>query len=255
MSAALTYVYCLVRAARPPKLPRVVGLPELGGLRRVDGGDDTWLVVADAPAHRFESSAIQERLTDLDWVSRCAVAHEAVVASFLRAGTVIPFKLFTIFKSDERAVADVRRRRRSLQRIALRIADCEEWGVRVQTNVARLGKASPRAKKARASSGTAFLHGKRAAQLAAREELVRARTEVEGVFVTLAGLAADTRRHRAKTPELAAASLLEAAFLVPRGRAKRFFAALDRATARLSRGPVDIDVSGPWPPYNFVGGR
>jgi hypothetical protein len=43
-----------------------------------------FLVVADAPLARYGDDAIQRGLSDLDWVSRAAVAHEGVVESSSR---------------------------------------------------------------------------------------------------------------------------------------------------------------------------
>ena len=42
-------------------------------------------------------------------MARAAVAHEAVVESFIGASAVVPMKLFTIFTSDERALEHMRR--------------------------------------------------------------------------------------------------------------------------------------------------
>src|SRR5262249_57760618 len=70
-------------------------------------------------------------LADLDWVSRAAVANEAVVEAFSGANAVLPMKLFTIFMSDERVLAHVRRDRQRIAAMVKRVANHQEWGVRV----------------------------------------------------------------------------------------------------------------------------
>ena len=52
---------------------------------------------------------LEARLRDLDWVSEIALAHEAVVEHFARArgAVVVPMKLFTMFSSMDKAIADV----------------------------------------------------------------------------------------------------------------------------------------------------
>src|ERR1700692_1738594 len=95
-----TYVYCLVAAPRRPSLTRVP--PGLRGMRRprlLEVSRGRFLVVADAPLDRYGEDAINRGLSDLDWVARAAVAHEAVVESFIGARAVLPMKLFTIFTS------------------------------------------------------------------------------------------------------------------------------------------------------------
>src|SRR5947208_3620245 len=96
-----TYVYCLVAAARRPALRRIPpGLPGTGPIRQLDLDKGRWLVVADAPLDRYGEAAISRRLSDLEWVSRAAVAHEAVIESFIDTAALLPMKLFTIFSSD-----------------------------------------------------------------------------------------------------------------------------------------------------------
>src|SRR5437868_2969038 len=106
-----TYVYAIVAARRRPTLSksrrglagagrvRLLELPRLASSR---SRQKRWVVVADVPLARYGTEAINQRLGDLDWVSRVAVAHEAVVESFAKADGLLPMKLFTIFESDER---------------------------------------------------------------------------------------------------------------------------------------------------------
>src|SRR5438045_457998 len=133
MGAKATYVYCAVQARRKPDLRRApAGLPGLGQHRLLDGGGDLWLVVADAPVSRYGEASIQRGLRKLSWLSRCAVAHEAVVEHFLRAPAVVPMKLFTIFENDFRALAEIGRKRQQLDRSMRRVAGRREWGVRIR---------------------------------------------------------------------------------------------------------------------------
>jgi hypothetical protein len=68
--------------------------------------------VADVPAKDYSKLAIEQRLRDIDCVSMRAVAHEATIAGFFRRWSVIPLKLFTIFATEERALARMARRMR-----------------------------------------------------------------------------------------------------------------------------------------------
>ena len=128
-----TYVYCAVQAPRKPHLGRAPsGPPGLGTHRLLDAGHGLWLIVADAPQARFDESRIQRGLHDFKWLSRCAVAHEAVVEYFVRARAVVPMKLFTIFESDSRALAEIARQRRQLDRSIQHVAGGREWGARIR---------------------------------------------------------------------------------------------------------------------------
>src|SRR5438034_760114 len=108
-AATATYVYCVVAAPRAPRRARSpAGLPGAGRVRLLDLDRGLYLVAADVPLARYGEAAIERGLSDLDWVSRAAVAHEAVVESFIDATAVLPMKLFTIFNNDARAIEHVR---------------------------------------------------------------------------------------------------------------------------------------------------
>src|SRR4029453_9286926 len=107
----------------------------------------------------YDGAAIERRLSDLDWVSACALAPEAVVQHVAAQGPTVPIKLFTLFTSDDRAVAHVRRRRRGLARVIRRIAGRQEWGVRIRALLAP-PRPGPRG---RTAGGAQFFRGKRGA--------------------------------------------------------------------------------------------
>ena len=85
-----------------------------------------YIAVADAPLDKYGEAGLAHVLSDLDQVSRAALAHEAVVESFTSATAVLPMKLFTIFASDARALGHVRARRRRIGGIVERVARRQE---------------------------------------------------------------------------------------------------------------------------------
>src|SRR5213083_2095260 len=103
----------------------------MGRVRLLDVRGGRFLVVADAPLDRYGEDAINRGLSDLNWVSRAAVAHEAVIEAFIAAPAVLPMKLFTIFASDDRAREHMRRDARRIDALIRRVANHQEWGLRV----------------------------------------------------------------------------------------------------------------------------
>ena len=80
MSQKATYVYCVIAAARRPRVSgKARGLAAMGSVRLLDVGPGLYAAVADAPLSRYGEAAINRGLGDLEWVSRAAVAHEAVI--------------------------------------------------------------------------------------------------------------------------------------------------------------------------------
>jgi hypothetical protein len=281
-----TYVYCLIAASRRPALPAVsAGLPGTGPARLLDvngeraspRGEDSspridqaerrrtarrmsgrrlkqWLVVADAPLARYSEAAINRRLSDLDWVSRAALAHESVVESFIDAPAVLPMKLFTIFTSDARALAHLEREHGRIGSLLDRVAGHQEWGVRVVLDaVTPHAHERLRSRARSAQSGVAYLSLKKAQRDRASELVQRARATVEELYDRLTSRAAASKRRAAsELPVKGGPLLLDAAFLVPRSRSVRFRAVVARESKALASHGYLVTMSGPWPPYTFV---
>jgi hypothetical protein len=247
------YVYCVVRNDRKPATARVpAGVPDAGRPDVVEIGRAQWLVVSEVPLEAYGPERLDTALRDLDWVSRVAVSHEAVVEHFARQrrATVLPMKLFTMFTTVERAAAEMGARRRDLARIFRRVAGCEEWGVRVTRGAAR--RATPLPSSASSSpSGVAFLTARKRALDEAKQAGVRAAEMAEAAFESLAPLARDVRRRR-DAPAGALPPLLDAAFLVPRARRATFQVAARAAAKVCANAGAEMTVTGPWPAYNFV---
>jgi hypothetical protein len=253
-----TYVYAIVRAARRPagegRTPR--GLPGTGPVRLLEAGRDLWLVVADAPLDRYGADAVERGLRDWGWLSACALAHERVVEHFLARGDVIPTKLFTLFASDERALAHVGRVRARLRTVLARVGGRREWGLRLVLDARRgLGHVTGVADRGPAPrTGTAFLAARQRQRRALDRLVAGARADAERVFRTLARQADATRR-RPVVATAGRAVVLDAAFLVSARRTGSFRSAVRRLTAGLARRGIEATLTGPWPPYHFVGGR
>ena len=255
--ADLTYVYCVVRRRTRPPLARAPrGVPGSGRPRALDAGKGAWAVVADAPRARYEAGPIERGLRDLDWVSACAVAHEGVVEHVARAGVVVPLKLFTLFDGDARALAHIGALRPQLDRLFAQLHGRQEWGVRVLVDAAQ-ARRHARGRALRETAGLAagrrFLLVKQRQRDVVRALAADGRAEVEALYEALASRADRARRRAPGKGE--GRLLLDAAFLVDARRAGRFRATARRAAGRLDALGFGLTLTGPWPPYSFVGGR
>jgi hypothetical protein len=253
--APAAYLYCLVQRSSAPPLARAPrGLPGVGRPRAVAAGHGLWLVVADAPLPRYAAASIERGLRDLDWVSRCAVAHEAIVEHVGRRGPVVPMKLFTLFTTEARAMDHIRRQQSRLRRVLARVGGSREWGVRISLDPARAAAdcrtASPSAGGRRA--GTRFLRQRRDEQVARGRLAGQTRGDVERAYRTLARVARSARRQPLVSLDGQPVALLDAAFLVPRVGEARFRTAVRLAARRLVGRGCAVALTGPWPPYNFV---
>jgi hypothetical protein len=243
-------------------------------VRLLDAGDGLWAVASTVAAGDFSEAALAAGLQNLDWVGRRAMAHEGVVEHFLGASAVLPMQMFTLFTTDERVLQHLRRDRKRLERLLTRVERQLEFGVRVtfdeqaesRTVKGRAagngGKKSgrgPASTKAAAralmvESGSDYLTRKRDVLASSRVQLADARSQADRVYKALSRDATDSHR-RTATEQAAPGSrlLLDAAFLVPRAMAASFRAAVRRQARALDTGGLTVSLTGPWPPYNFIG--
>jgi hypothetical protein len=254
--SSLTYLYCIVAAPRAPRTARAPrGLPGLAAARALEIDRGLYAIVADAPRRQYDEATVNRRLSNLDWVSQIAVAHEAVVEYFVDQPAVLPSKLLTLFDDDESALKHLHDERRRLAATAKRVARHVEWGVRILLDPSSAGRANAASnpKREGAVSGAAYLALKRA-RLNEREELAgRAKATASTLFATLARRARAARKRSGHEPPAAQGTLLlDAAFLVPKSRAASFRSLAAKHARSLAPDGYVVTLTGPWPPYSFV---
>jgi hypothetical protein len=254
----LTYVYCLARTARKPVLRAAPAMPGGGRVRAIAVDAGLWLIVSSVPDSEYGEAALAAGLQNLDWVSRRALAHEAVVEQFLTASAVLPMQLFTLFTADERALEHVARQRAKIDRILSRVQGNVEWGLRLtwdeQAARERVDQKHVRgAKRATGATGTAYLARKRDLLDVNKKQLAGARQAATRLYRAMSREAAAARR-RTSTERAAPGSrlLLDAAFLVPTRGANKFRSALRKHSTPLEGSGIIVSLTGPWPPYNFI---
>lgn len=248
MSRIATYLYCIVHASKaPPTAGSPQGLPDATRPSASALAPSFWLVTAEVPLDVYGPQALESSLRHVQWVTDVALAHESVVEHFARQrqATVIPMKLFTMFSSEQLALAETRSRLPNLKGVIRRIAGCQEWGVRITRRLATV----PPARRSTVASGTEFLNAKKAARDNALHEAGASAEAAELAYTTLSTIARDARRREA--PEGATTPpLLDAAFLVPADRRRRFKAAVRKLSN--SSAETIVTLTGPWPSYNFI---
>lgn len=252
-----TYAYCVVRAASAPAADGApAGPPGAGAARPLELGGGLWLIAAPVPLADYSAEAIETRLDDLGWVSERALAHEAVVEHFAAAAPAVPLKLFTLFDDDRRARQQMEAERPRLEGALERVAGRAEWGLKVFFSPESARREEPAAAPASGTggAGTAFLERKLQARRAAAELAAGARAAADELYRSLAPAAVAAVRKPVAAPETGARLLLEAAFLVDSERAAEFERAVAERAADHGGAGLSVTLTGPWPPYHFVGG-
>ena len=228
------YVYGVVPAGTDLDLHLV----EEGGLAAICG---------EVPLAEFGEEPLRRNLEDRAWLERTAQEHERVLDRALRAGTVIPFRIATLYESEESLREFLRDGHEDLAQLLERLAGKVELGVKAYLDTARQGAVED-------ESGADYLRRRQAEEVTAREADAFAIECARASHARLSAAALDATANRPQPAELSGRTdrmLLNGAYLVPRGETRLGSVVSDLERLYAERG-VTFEITGPWPPYNFV---
>lgn len=248
------YVYAAAEG-RPTALPSGT-MPGGAAPRVLPIGGDVSLILSDVPARLYNAALVESRLSDLDWVAEAGAAHHGVVDALADAGAVVlPFRLFTIFSSEQKAAAEFEGLLPAIRRAFDRVRGRQEWILRIgkpdpaRIDPADAGRLEGSGVSRSATTGTGFLAAKAAQRRQDVERAERVKTDAAAAFQSLQTLA-EAAKTRAVDPR--GNVMLDAAFLVRPAQVEPMKQALTRAAARLLTDGCPVGLTGPWPPYSFA---
>jgi gas vesicle protein GvpL/GvpF len=250
------YVYGAVPAAEASTDP-------FAGLRGVNPSGEVTIVVegpvaalvSPVPLAEFGAGAIDERLRSPDWLEEKVRAHEAVLEAALHRSAVVPFRFGAIYHGEHQ-IRQMLRDHDRLGPTLERLRGTVELGVKGFLDPARFrarrGEEEP---EGSTESGRAYLMRKqRDRELTEDIRAFHAACAQES-HQLLAAAARESRLLPLQPPEVSPHDgdmFLNAAYLVDgRGDAQIRSRLADLESAYREDG-VGYELTGPWPPYNFV---
>jgi hypothetical protein len=242
-TAEVFWAYGVIAGPWSPPQP-VVGVDDrpVEGFSR--GGVTVLANGVDADA--FAAEVLQHRLEDLDTLAELARAHDRVLQIALGLTDVVPFRICTLYASREALEQMLRERESHFVSTLARLRDMTEWGVKAFVTQA---EAAP---EVRPASGTEYLARRRAQRERAETTIGAAEAAAAEIHSMLGARAAAStlaapqdRRLTGRTTEM----VLNGAYLVARLEVPEF-----RRLVEAQRGGVlELELTGPWPPYHFAG--
>jgi hypothetical protein len=217
-------------------------------------------LVSPVPLPEFGEEQLKEKLNDLGWLEGVARAHQRVVDEAFERGPVVPLRLCTIYQGEAGVRELLRERHERFRELLDSIEGREEWGVKLYVDPEELeAAASARSEKEAPDhglgAGGAYLARRRSAR-SSREAADRLAGEIaEEVHARLQDWASDAVVGRPQNPELSGHTgqmLLNGAYLVESERSQRFAQLVSGLEQRYVELGARLEISGPWPPYNFI---
>jgi hypothetical protein len=257
------WAYCVTRAGEPGRA--VLAGVDGGVVERVEARGLAALV-SRVPLAEFGAGPLRDNLNDLGWLERVARSHEGVLERVLADSTIVPLRLCTIYESEDSVREMLEREHDSLARALDALTGRQEWGVKLLADGERL------ADEARSRSAeAAALEDELSARTGGGAYMLRRRLErhlrdaadalgaevADQVHARLQDWATDAVELRPQNPELSGHEgrmLLNGAYLVETDRVEGLRELVAELEERHRALGLRIELSGPWPPYNFVPG-
>jgi hypothetical protein len=254
VETATPYLYGVVAAGTLPAgfVDRVVPIDARHPVRVIPS-EHVAAIVSDVSVDEFGEPSLLEHLNDPLWLQAKATAHEDVLEAVLATTDVVPFRFCTIYRSEADVRAYLAAAETELVAMLEQLAGCFELGVKCFVEDDRTPASDDDAEPG-ASAGRAYLLRRQQEQRAAAERSRAVADCVGTAHERLAAAAVDARLNPPQPPELSGRPepmILNAAYLVDRAD-EHFREEVDALAAELERVGLSFEVTGPWPPYNFV---
>jgi hypothetical protein len=254
------WAYCIL--ADPEAAP--VGAPGVESDREVDlvRDGDLVAVVSAVPLSEYSDDRLREHLNDIDWVERVARAHERVLDQTLERATILPLRLCTLYRDRDGVRRMLREQKPTLLEELSELEGHREWGAKVFVDQERLADALEAAPGGEApepgehrSAGVEYMARLGRDRQASERLQEIGDSVVEEIHAALEAIADKARTNPLQRPELhgrAEQMLLNGAYLVSRQREQELAQTADSLRERWSASGFQLELTGPWPPYNFV---
>ncbi len=263
-SGEALWAYCVLRPD-DPSLEDLSGVAASAPVTRVEAGELAALVSA-VPLAEFGEEPLRRNLNDLGWLERVARAHEAVLDRALRATTIVPLRLCTIYEDEASVRAMLERKHDALAEALALLDGRQEWGVKLLVDPEKLAAAA-RSRNQDAStledelegstSGGAYMLRRRLERQVREAASGLAGELAEQVHARLQDWTVDAVSRPPQNRDLSGHEgemLLNGAYLVEADRVGGFQELVAELEDRHRDLGARLELTGPWPPYNFVPG-
>ena len=265
MSDLAFYVYCIGESAAAAQLPAdslPAAIEEDSKLEWIEVHNLAALV-SRVPLATYNEDRLAEHLTDATWTAIRAMRHETVVEHVAKRASVVPLRFGTIYLERTGIEKMLTDRSRGLEEIIEQLRGREEWGVNVYSDravlMSTITSVSPVLREMveraqQASPGQSYLMQKKIDALKTDEVRATVNRIVEEIEQRLREQSDDARRLRILKVETTEHGELKAkfAFLVKRSGFEEFRDGAERLARENQSAGVRIELTGPWPVYNFV---
>lgn len=265
MSEQAFYVYCVAESATATELPAESLPAAIEDDSKLEWivGDDLAALTSQVPLASYSEEKLAENLSDASWTAVRAMRHETIAEYVAKRAAIVPLRFGTIYLERAGIERMLSEKGSELRQLLERLRGREEWGVNVFCDqsvlMASITSVSPVLRElveraAQASPGQSYLMQKKIDALRVDESRAALNRIVEQIETTLAEQSDDAKRLRVLKVEATEYGELKAkfAFLVTRSNFEAFRETAERLAQEHQPAGVRLELTGPWPAYNFT---
>jgi len=232
----------------------VIGVDGCQAIQGIEGitvvrEGDLAAAVGRVPLEDFDEHNLRAHLADMDWVERTARAHEHVLEEIRSRTPVIPMRMCTVYRTETGLREMLSREADALRETLSRLHDRTEWGVKVLLD--------PSQRRDDRSSPGAYIKRRRE-QLDQDQDLTaRVQEATSQIHESLCAAASEGVLVPLQRPEASGRRIemvLNGAYLVEDAAQDRFREQVGALQSQFAALGLVLELTGPWPAYNFVGG-
>jgi hypothetical protein len=259
------YVYGIVKSNGGQPID---GLPETG----IDPAypvyslscRDIQAIVSRVSLQEFGQEELEARLNNLTWLKTKVQVHQDILETVLAGRALVPMRFCIIYQTEQRVQEILTQYYADFVDALTWLEDKKEWGCKVycdrETLTHRVGEISDRVKELRAemdkkSGGAAYFLKKKLDEVIAEEVERIGDDSAQRIHDLLSGYAEESVVNSLQSKELTGRKeemVLNGAYLVSEEQLPAFRAKLESLAVEYGVMGFSCEVTGPWPPYNFV---
>ena len=217
-------------------------------------------IASDVPLAEFDEERLRENLNDVEWLEQTARGHELVLEAARESATIVPLRLCTIYRGEDHVRVMLEREQAVFRDALRRLEGKTEWGVKLIAEPGALEEALANDESQEAgevSPGVAYMQS-RGREAKEREEIdALANSWAAEAHDRLSSAAFEALLNPLQNPEVSGhvgEMLLNGVYLVEDSGMEEFTAEIEALVISFDDRGVSVEMTGPWPPYNFVKG-
>ena len=217
-------------------------------------------IATPVAASEFSQESIDSHAANLDWLGAIGYRHQGVVADLMRETSIVPLRAFSLFSSEDSLRDYLKKNATQFKRMLERLDGKQEWTLRIEFEPERWSESlTKRVDSLRAlaseidsaAAGKAFLLRKKleeAKKNASKEAEQQVVSEIERAVLDKlrCETIAESRQQRS-------GGFPQINVLLNRDEESRLQEVQSALMNRYESEGVTVAVTGPWPPYSFVG--